>query len=180
MDYCLYAGDGVASIWTSAPDVDLDGDGELDAVRMDLDGDGLFDDALGDRDGDGSADHATLDLDAAGQALYTDDGTGTWALTGGLPPRPLRWFTLDGVEHLGGLENEGGAMMDGIGVGDVDGDGLGEELIDADRDGLADRALRSGEGPTMEGYVDTDADGRWDLWLRDDDGDGSADTATAM
>lgn len=167
MDYCLDAGDGTASIWTSAPDVDLDGDGALDAVRMDLDGDGLFDDALGDLDRDGLADHAALGVDAVDRSLYTDDGTGTWALAGGLPPQPLRWFTLDGVEH-----DDPAA--------DVDGDGRVEDLFDVDRDGLADRALRSGDGGPVEGYVDTDGDGRWDIALRDADGDGAADGATAL
>ena len=174
MDYCLDTGDGTASIWTSAPDLDLDGDGELDAVRMDFDGDGLFDDALGDRDGDGWADHAALGLGTGGLdpgdgtgVLYTDDGTGTWAVAGGVAARPPRWFGLDGVEHPG----EGATA-------DVDGDGRREELLDVDRDGLADRALAAeDDGPARTGYVDTDGDGRWDLLLRDGDGDGIADGA---
>lgn len=166
MDYCLDAGDGTASIWTSTPDVDLDGDGDLDAVRMDFDGDGDFDDALSDFDGDGSADHAALGLDADGPVLYTDDGTGAWALAGGAPVRSPRWFSLDGVEHGG----------DG-GPADVDGDGLAEELRDVDRDGLADRALSTDGGA---GYVDTDGDGRWDLLLQDSDGDGSADAGSVL
>ncbi|HOB49053.1 MAG TPA: pullulanase [Mycobacterium sp.] len=181
MDYCLDAGDGTASIWTSDPDVDLDGDGALDAVRLDLDGDGLFDDALGDLDADGEADHAALGLDAADRTLYTDDGTGAWAVAGGLPPRPLRWFDLDGVEHSGDLA----ADVDRADDRDVDGDGRGEVLFDVDRDGLADRALRAGEdgsvaGYPVQGYVDTDGDGRWDLLLRDADGDGAADGATDL
>lgn len=163
MDYCLDGGDGTASIWTATPDLDLDGDGESDAVRLDLDGDGVFDDALGDLDGDGSADHARYGLDGDG-ALYTDDGTGAWALTGGAPARPLRWFGLDGLEHDGG-------------AADVDGDGVPEKLFDVDRDGLADRAL-SPRGE--QGYVDTDGDGRWDVLLADSDSDGAADGATAL
>ena len=63
---------------------------------------------------------------------------------------------------------------------DVDGDGRTEDLFDVDRDGLADRALRSGGGGPVEGYVDTDGDGRWDIVLRDADGDGAADSATAL
>lgn len=161
MDYCLNAGDGTAAIWAAAPDVDLDGDGEFDAVRMDFDGDGLFDDALGDLDGDGTADHAALGLDSG--VLYTDDGTGTWALAGASPARSPRWFSLDGAEHVAG-----GAAAD------VDGDGRPEELFDVNRDGLADRALDSG---AATGYVDTDGDGRWDVVLRDSDGDGAADAA---
>ena len=160
MDYCLDAGDGTASIWTG-PDA------------LDLDGDGLLDDLMGDGDGDGMADYADLDLDDDGlpEARYSDDGTGTWAVSapspesllscpqGCTPSPPLRWFTLDGAEHSGS-------------PGDVDGDGTPEEFLDVDRDGLADRAF-SGDA----GYVDTDADGRWDVRLRDSDGDGSADAA---
>lgn len=165
MDYCLDAGDGTASIWTSTPDLDLDGDGELDAVRMDFDGDGLFDDALGDFDGDGSADHAALGL-GGDRVLYADDGTGTWALAGGVPLRSPRWFDLDGTEHAGA-----------DGSADVDGDGRTEELFDVNRDGLADRAVADDGG---QGYLDTDGDGRWDLLLRDSDGDGTADAAATL
>ncbi len=164
MDYCLNAGDGTAAIWTAPPDIDLDGDGEFDAVRMDFNGDGLFDDALGDLDGDGSADYAAHGLDAG--VRYTDDGTGTWALAGGVPGRSPRWFSLDGAEHGGGGT-----------AADVDGDGRAEELFDVNRDGVADRALDS-DGTT--GYVDVDGDGRWDVMLRDADGDGAADAAVQL
>lgn len=147
MDYCLDAGDGTASMWTGS-------------AELDLDGDGLFDDLLADHDGDGLADHAMLDLDDDGtaEAGYTDDGSGSWALSGEAADRPLRWFSLDGAEHSG--------------PGDVDGDGVAERFLDVDRDGLADRAV-SGD----VGYVDTDGDGRWDLTLTDTDGDGAADGA---
>lgn len=157
MDYCLDAGDGTAAIWTSEPDIDLDGDGELDAVRMDLDGDGAFDDVLADLDDDGLADHAGYGPDGA-RNLHPDDGTGSWGLAGGA----LRWFGLDGTQGPAGAPT------------DVDADGRPEELLDTDRDGLADRALTPGG---EQGYVDTDSDGRWDLLLRDVDGDGMADAA---
>lgn len=165
MDYCLDAGDGTASMWTADPHVDLDGDGVLDALLMDLDGDGSFDDALADLDGDGRADHAALDLDDDGvtEARFTDDGSGTWAVTGGTANRPLRWFDLDGIEHTDP-------------TADVDGDGRADRLFDIDRDGLADRALRT-DGHSATAYVDTDGDGRWDLTLVDTDGDGAADGA---
>ena len=163
MDYCLDAGDGTASIWTGHPDIDLDGDGEFESVRMDFDGDGLYDDALTDLDDDGVADHAALDLDNDGmpEARFTDDGSGTW-LSGG-KAGPLRWFDLDAVEHTDP-------------VADVDGDGRPDQLLDVDRNGLADRAL-VGNLPYGIGYVDIDGDGRWDLTLMDSDGDGSADAA---
>lgn len=165
MDYCFGTGDGTASIWVGIPELDLDGDGELDGVRLDFDGDGVFDDAIGDFDGDGVGDHAVLNY--AGDAeFFTDDGTGTWphpvagpARAGPVAGDVLRWFDLDGVEH------RGGPLLD------FDGDGqAGDLLIDSDGDGLADRVVA---GDT--GYADIDGDGRWDIELTDTDGDGAAD-----
>lgn len=163
MDYCLDAGDGTASIWTGPPEVDLDGDGLLDDILADLDDDGM-------------ADHADLDLDDDGrpEARYTDDGSGAWLIGAGAQNGSLRWFGLDGADHTGA---EGG--VDGGVNGDVDGDGAGERLLDVNRDGLADRALRTGDPPGT-GYIDTDGDGRWDVMLADTDGDGSADGASAL
>lgn len=172
MDYCLDSGDGTASMWTAHPDVDLSGDGVLDGVRLDFDGDGAFDDALADLDGDGLADHAALDIDNDGvaEARYSDDGSGMWALTGGLPAGPVRWTGVDGVEH---------AAADAL--TDVDGDGGADRLLDSNRDGLADRALIvDAEGRVRIGYVDVDGDGRWDVKLVDADGDGSAEEATRL
>ncbi|HWT47548.1 MAG TPA: pullulanase, partial [Mycobacterium sp.] len=34
MDYCLAGDDGAAAIWHGRPDLDLDGDGRLDAVGL--------------------------------------------------------------------------------------------------------------------------------------------------
>src|SRR5215218_8206241 len=138
MEYCLGDGDGSATIWTAAPDIDLDGDGAFDAVGLDFDGDGLLDDAMADLDADDVADHLVRDHGPEA-AYFTDDGTGTWAVSvdrAGM----LRWFGLDGVEHSGGL------VVDV----DVDADGQADDkLVDSDGDGLADRAL-SGE----QAYVD--------------------------
>jgi hypothetical protein len=171
MEYCLSAGDGAATMWDRGPDLDLDGDGRLDAVGLDFDGDGLADDALADLDGDGMADHVVLDVDGAGERYFTDDGTGTWAIPGDRPPRTasgLRWFGLDGVEHTGKP------------LTDFDPESRAEvRLLDSDGNGLADRAVMAGaEGVT--GYVDTDGDGRWDVQLTDTDGDGAADAASAL
>ena len=52
-------------------------------------------------------------------------------------------------------------------------------LLDSDGNGLADRAITSGENG-VTGYVDTDGDGRWDVKLTDADGDGAADAASAL
>jgi hypothetical protein len=160
-------------MWTAAPNTDLDGDGDLDAVGLDFDGDGRIDDAMADLDGDDLADHAALDRDDDDRAesYFTDDGSGTWAVAvdrGGLGAPPayggVRWFGLDGVEHFAGS------------VVDFDGDGQADDrLLDADGNGLADRAL-CGE----LAYADTDGDGRWDVKLADADGDGAADAATQL
>ncbi len=168
MEYCLGADDGAATMWERGPDLDLDGDGNLDAVGLDFDHDGMADDALADLDGDGIADHAVLDVNGVDERYFTDDGTGTWAIAAERPPRTasgLRWFGLDGVEHTGKSPAEFGAA--------------GVRFVDSDGNGLADRALVTGaEGVT--GYVDTDGDGRWDVKLTDTDGDGAADAASAL
>jgi hypothetical protein len=165
MEYCLGDPDGSATMWTAEPDVDVTGDGIFDAVGLDFDGDGLLDDALADVDGDGVADHLVRDFSADGPeaAYFTDDGTGTWAVSVDRAGN-LRWFGLDGIEHGGGP------------LADVDADGqVDERLVDADGDGLADRALGGGQA-----FVDTDGDGHWDLKLSDDDGDGRADGADEL
>lgn len=170
MEYCLSAGDGAATMWDHGPDLDLDGDGRLDAVSLDLDHDGLADDALADLDGDGIAEHAVLDVNGSGERYFTDDGTGNWAIAAAPPPRsasPLRWFGLDGVEHTGtppaGFDPQGNDVR----------------LLDSDGNGLADRALVTGAGG-VTGFVDTDGDGRWDVKLTDTDGDGVADSAGVL
>src|SRR5512139_1506085 len=102
MDYCLADGDGSATIWTAPPDVDVSGDGALDAVGLDFDGDGLVDDAMADLDADDVADHLVRDHAADDAAYFTDDGTGTWAVSVDRAAAGLRWFGLDGTEHTGG------------------------------------------------------------------------------
>jgi hypothetical protein len=162
MEYCMGAGDGLATIWDAPPDTDLDGDGRLDAVGLDFDGDGRLDDAMADVDGDGIADHAVLDLDNDDRAesFFTDDGSGVWAVSVDRAGQ-VRWFGLDGVEQVGGP------------VVDFDADGRADDrLLDADGNGMADRVLCGDSA-----YVDTDGDGRWDIQLVDSDGDGAADAA---
>jgi hypothetical protein len=162
MEYCLGDPDGSATMWSAAPDTDVNSDGALDAVGLDFDGDGLLDDAMADLDGDDLADHLVVDH-AAEAAYFTDDGTGTWAVSvdrGG----QLRWFGLDGAEQVGG------PMVD------VDADGqVDDRLLDSDGNGLADRAIGGGQA-----YVDTDGDGPFDVKLTDSDGDGRADAATEL
>ena len=171
MEYCLSAGDGAATMSDRGPELDLDGDGRLDAVSLDIDGDGLADDALADLDGDGIADHAVLDVNGSAERYFTDDGAVTWAVPADRPARPasaLRWFGLDGVEHTGRPLGEFGAEGRS-----------GVRLLDSDGNGLADRAIITGDDG-VTGYVDTDGDGRWDVKLTDTDGDGFADAASAL
>jgi hypothetical protein len=178
MEYCLSAGDGAATMWDRGPDLDLNGDGRLDAVGLDFDGDGLADDALADLDGDGIADHAVLDVDGTAERYFTDDGSGTWSVATDPPTRParpasgLRWFGLDGAEHTGRPLAEFGPDFGAEGRAEV-------RLLDSDGNGLADRAITSGENG-VTGYVDTDGDGRWDVKLTDTDGDGAADAASGL
>ena len=177
MEYCFGPGDGTATMWLGTPEIDLDGDGVLDAVKLDFDGDGRLDDAIGDLDGDGLADHAALDLDDNGspESYFADDGSGTWALTvdhpargGNGPSGGLRWFGLDGVEHTGGP------------LVDFDGDGQADDQgVDSDGNGLADRVMCAVDGGAT-GYVDLDGDGHWDVTLSDTDGDGAANKANAL
>lgn len=162
MEYCLAGDDGSATMWTADPDTDLTGDGQLDAVGLDFDGDGLRDDAMADLDGDGLAEHLVRDQGAEA-AYFTDDGTGTWAVSVDRAGH-LRWFGLDGVEHTGG------PMVDLDADGQVD-----DQLVDADGNGLADRAMGGDVA-----YVDTDADGRWDIKLTDGNNDGKADSANEL
>ena len=149
------------------PILDLDGDGALDAVGLDFDGDGLLDDALADLDGDGLADHAVAGSRQRrhAEAYFTDDGTGTWAVSRRPGAGQLRWFGLDGVEHTGGP------------LVDFDGDGQSRRPAARHR---RQRAGRPRAVPATSAYVDTDGDGRWDVKLADSDGDGKADAATEL
>jgi hypothetical protein len=142
MEYCLGDADGSATMWTAAPDVDVDG---------------LLDDAMTDTDGDGLADHAVLDF-ASDATFFTDDGTGTWAVAVDRAGQ-VRWFGLDGVEHTGGP------------VVDVDADGQTDDrLTDTDGNGLADRAVSGdiayvdtdGDGRWDVKLADADGDGKAD------------------
>lgn len=105
MEYCIAGDDGSAGIWNRPFDVDLDGDGRLDAIGLDLDGDGLRDDALADFDGDDVADHAVFDVDNDGtpESYFIDERIGdlggrrrprrTTALVWARRRRAHRWST---------------------------------------------------------------------------------------
>jgi hypothetical protein len=171
MEYCLGDNDGTATIWDGQPDLDLDGNGRLDAIGLDFDGDGIRDDALADLDGDGFVDHAALDLDNDGTAesYFTDDGSGTWTVAVDRSGQ-LRWFGLDGVEHTGA------PLVDFDADGHVD-----DRLLDDDGNGIADRVMLATDAGVFDtAYVDSDGDGRWDVKLNDGDSDGTADSASTL
>ncbi|GEE00657.1 hypothetical protein nbrc107696_11030 [Gordonia spumicola] len=120
IDYGFGTGDGDPSSWRSPADLDLSGDGVLDAVSLDFDGDGLVDDAMWDTDSDGVADRAALDLDDDGrpEAVFADGGRGLWERP--MPPdEPVR------RQRESALDSDGDGRDDTV-------------LVDADGDGYAD------------------------------------------
>lgn len=181
IEYVFGTGDGATTSWVSAPDNDLSGDGQPDAVGLDFDGDGRRDDAMWDTDADGVADTVALDRDDDGRAddFYSDDGSGVWGqpatrpVAGAsstddpeIPPAPGR--VADPVPHR---DDEQAGDADAVVVRsvDLDGDGTRDiELVGTRRAGIpvADRL-----------YVDSDGDGRFDRVLIDTDTDGRADVS---
>ena len=138
IEYGFGTGDEMSS-WRSPADLDLDGDGVLDAVALDFDGDGLIDDAMWDTDADGVADRSVLDLDDDGvpETQFADGGSGLWE-------RPV-----DG--SAGTRESEPDAQKPDAqkpaeSVLDTDGDGEPDTvLIDTDGDGYADAHRSAGD-----------------------------------
>ncbi|MGO3325624.1 hypothetical protein [Gordonia sp. (in: high G+C Gram-positive bacteria)] len=126
IEYVFGAGDGSTSTWLSAADLDLDGDGVMDAVSLDFDGDGIADDAMADTDADGVADRSALDLDDDGvpEIYFSDDGSGLWER---------------GVDRPAEPSASPAPRTAGESVLDTDGDGVADTvLIDTDGDGFAD------------------------------------------
>ncbi len=132
LEYFFGTGDGELSTWHDPPDLDVGGDGVLDAVALDFDGDGRIDDAMWDSDGDGRADTVLLDLDDDGvaESAYADGGRGLWEL----PVAPSSSARSSPAQP----EPPGPARLSI----DNDGDGRTEQILeDTDGDGYADRAV---------------------------------------
>ncbi|RVW02038.1 hypothetical protein EGT50_11455 [Rhodococcus xishaensis] len=166
LEYWFGTGDGELSTWTSAADLDLDGDGVFDAVRLDFDGDGLFDDAMWDVDGDSVVDRAVLDAGQSTARYFADPvRNGVWAqevsrerASPPAAPSPSEWRTVD---------YDGDGESDDA-VADFDGDGTPDVVLTSTRDGgRYDTVLVAEEDPgrlTVR-LGDTDADGRLDtVW----------------
>ncbi len=160
VDYCLSDGDGSATMWTAPLDTDVDGNGTLDAVGLDVDGDGSVDDALADLDGDGIADHAVLD----GQSYFTDDGSGTWAVS------------VDRGGHVAVVRPRR-RRAGGRSRGRPGRRRPGRRSAARRRRQRPGRPCAVGDGVA---HVDTDGDGRWDIRLTDSNGDGRADVVNDL
>ncbi|GAB11457.1 hypothetical protein GOARA_068_01180 [Gordonia araii NBRC 100433] len=149
-------GFGETTTWHAPADVDLNGDGRLESIRLDFDGDGLADDLMIDLDGDGVAEYAALDLDDDGtvDVFYTDAGNGVWGVRAEPPAGPAAPPTAPRAAP------EPGRM---------------EVPIDVDGNGTIDATLVTHADGRRELRLDTDGDGRWDTALVDEDGDGTID-----
>ena len=154
---------------------DNDGDGIPDNIDLDDDNDGIPDteesgglDATGDADNDGTPNYADPDFCTANGGtinsngvcdLFDNDGDGI-----------INQFDLDsdndGIPDI--IEAGGGAL-------DTDGDGIIDDLTDANNNGLADVAEGGGALPVPN----TDGDGVPDFLDLDSDNDGIADVIEA-
>lgn len=169
LEYWFGTGDGEPSTWTSVPDLDLGGAGELDAVRLDLDGDGLRDDAMWDFDGDGVVDRAVLDVGSRSARYFADPAhEGVWgqevSAAGPPPPDPG-----PAVEDWRTVDYDGDGAADDA-VADFDGDGVPDAVLLATRDNTRyDTVLVAEEEPDRLSVrlVDSDGDGRLDTVRRE-------------
>ncbi|MFT3901523.1 MAG: hypothetical protein QM728_14935 [Gordonia sp. (in: high G+C Gram-positive bacteria)] len=164
-------GDGETHTWHAPADVDFNGDGRLDSVRLDFDGDGRIDDLMIDSDSDGVADCAALDLDDDGvvESFFRDTGNGVWGVRAqrpefsssgpGPPPAPPRPPPTPPPPPADEAPRPGR-------VG---------RPIDTNGDGKPDATLVGLPDGGSELRLDTDGDGRWDTALVDVDGDGVVD-----
>jgi hypothetical protein len=163
-------GDGVLDVVGSGhASQDADHDGRIDAAA-DADGDGIPDIAdaapsvpgtFADADGDGTADAQDLDLDNDGIPDVLD---GSDDVDG------------DGLPNLADLDSDGDGIADIIEAGgtDANGEGIVDNMTDANHNGLADSYESAGGGTALR-IPDTDNDGIDDHRDLDSDGDGISD-----
>ncbi|QBJ96492.1 hypothetical protein ERC79_11380 [Rhodococcus sp. ABRD24] len=178
LEYWFGTGDCPPTVWSSAADVDVDGVGGFDAVRLDFDGDGLTDDAMWDCDGDGAADRAVLDLGDPAVRYFADPARdGVWGreVARDSPaertqpqigerfahpdqPKPgsVRWMSLD---------YDGDGAVDDASA-DLDGNGTHDVVLLSIRDRLRHDTV----------LVAEEEQGRMTVRLSDTDGDGRLET----
>ncbi len=185
IEYIFGTGDGLVTHWSTPADLDLDGDGVLDAVVLDFDGDGLIDDALWDSDGDGAADIMVLNF------WTVDFGEG-----GDLPGRSQGPSAAGVVQGSTAAQGYTAAQW----YTDPDGDGTWsgyrqggpDQAAPVDSVDVVTPACPTEPGPEPRPtppvvvaepapavLVDSDGDGVLDTGLTDTDGDGLLDTASA-
>jgi hypothetical protein len=165
-----YNGDGTRDIVTSGRAAfDSNGDGRVDAGQ-DSDEDGIRDavDAAPlvfgtfvDRDGDGVPDTLDQDIDNDGIPNGADGGDDTDG---------------DGLPNLADLDSDGDGVSDIVEAGGTDsnGDGLIDDFVDTNGNGLADSREPALGGSALP-LPDTDGDGVDNHRDLDSDGDGAAD-----
>lgn len=171
IEYGFGTGDGHVSVWHSPADLDISGDGVLDAVLLDFDGDGLVDDAMWDSDGDGIADTVLLGIygDDPVRGFVDGAGDGTWAHEVDPPDGP-------DTGSAGGVEIGTPVIESGPAAAPGDCPAVGPA---ADAGGAAPVVVAAPDGGGML-WVDTDGDGLLDTRLSDTTGDGLLDTAETV
>ena len=156
-------------VGTSRAALDTNGDGRVDA-GVDGDGDGIRDRADAapltfgthvDSDGDGVADGVDLDLDNDG---IPNDADGSDDTDG------------DGLPNYADLDSDGDGVPDLVegGGADANGDGVVDNIVDVNGNGLAD-AYETPLGGKPLTLPDTDGDGVDNHRDLDSDGDGISD-----
>jgi hypothetical protein len=162
--------DGTSDIVTAghgADDADHDGsidagpDSDEDGIRDGVDGAPLVFGTFTDRDGDGTADTQDLDLDNDGipNALDgSDDADG------------------DGLPNLSDLDSDGDGVSDLVEAGGTDSnaDGLTDNFVDTNHNGLSDSVEPTSGGRALP-LPDSDGDGVDNHRDLDSDGDGISD-----
>lgn len=144
---------------SDAGDVDLDGDGQPNAVDSDDDGDGVRDAVDEDVDDDGVPNEEDANQGGSG-IVDTEVAVDDNADTDG-----------DGVANAADRDDDGDGVRDAV-DDDVDGDGIpNEEDADADGDGIVNTEDRDSTEVMDPAQIDSDGDGVPNTRDRDDDGD---------
>ena len=172
-----YGTNGMANIVETTPDSgvenytlpDIDGDGVLDWQDLDSDNDGLLDTEESDHTDDNL--NGIIDTVAAvRRTILVVDGSGLASDAGGLP----RNTDGDGLADFRDPDSDNDGIMDVVesfgAAADADNDGMLDDFVDADGDGVDDNFQANPSAP-----ADTDGDGIADASEIDADSDGISD-----
>ncbi|WP_211229372.1 hypothetical protein [Nakamurella lactea] len=175
--------------YSGKPDVDVDGDGTLDGIRLDFDGSGHRDSIAYDSDGDGAVDTILVSSRHDGTydtAYYDHSGNGAWdtaeSVSMQLGPPDDEPGQADGPDATGvtlsysfGDSHTPTQIYTGLADTDVDGDGVADGIaLDFDGSGHRDAVAYDSDG---DGTVDTilvssKHDGTFDVAYHDPAGNG--------